>query len=313
MDKIDHLNLLKEDVVYYIGINDEEKAVKIAHELADDYKEAQYQCFLGGYYKNKDLDKSLKYFELSAKQGNLKAIDELVVYYFKNKDTGSLMDLINCVNKSEEDYIYFIKIAIAYIHAVDKEVDDVVKTCIDSKSSQTLRVLKFAFAYYENKENFKKAFKVLKEIESLHYNNAYYKIACYYKEGKGVEKDLNKYFEYLLYANNLYSNYELGLIYYNGDGVDINYDKALFYFFTAYKKGHKMAPLYMSDIYGNKSLHLYDFKRSVDWMEAFFKVNSNNEKAKEKIRNLASNADDELKEKIKTMMKKYWQIEDFEA
>lgn len=311
MEKIDRVNKLRGDFLHYLLLNKEDKVIKIAHELSDDFSDSDMQYFLASYYKSKDLDKAIKYFKDSADQGNIKSINELGKIYYDKNNTKEICKLIDLVEKHNHNYVFFLKMLIARLHAIDKEIDDVVKETIDYNSTEICTILKIAFDNYERKENHKKSFKILKLLEKYYDSSSYYRIAQCYKTGKGVEKDINKYFEYLLKANSMQSLYELGSIYYNGDGVDIDLEKALSYFIMSYKKGNKLAPLNIAAIFEDKRTHLYNPKRSDKWFEEYFRINSNNKKTIEAIRNFVAEIDND--DKIRALMKKYWGIEDFKA
>ena len=84
--------------------------------------------------------------------------------------------------------------------------------------------------HLKNKE-YDKALECFTKAKEQGYDSAYSALAGLYYNGFGVEKNYEKAFEYAQTANqkNAGGNYYLGLMYYFGNGVERNYSKSLEY------------------------------------------------------------------------------------
>ena len=106
----------------------------------------------------------------------------------------------------------------------------------------------------EIKLEFCKFCNAIKRIISyLTISNFKYQIGNAYYFGKGVEKDLNKAFEWYKKAAQKYTpaQYSLGFMYVNGYGTGKNIDEAFKMYEKAAEQGHLTAQYFLAVMYGN--------------------------------------------------------------
>jgi len=95
------------------------------------------------------------------------------------------------------------------------------------------------------------AAEIYEKAADLNHPLAQYNIGCFYLQGIGVSKDINKAIEYLNKSANQgngEAHYNLGVIYYEGTVVNKDLEKALNHFKTAAKEGVTDANIYIVKI-----------------------------------------------------------------
>lgn len=165
-----------------------------------------------GYFEKGQYKKAEKIFIELGQEGNLTACVCLANIY-KNNLTGK---------GSENDYNYWNKRA-------NKIMDDLYS------DTHTL----------SDKKDYSGAVKILKELAAFDHVKSLNDLAVYYKEGKGVTKDLKMAYECLMRAaelNHPTSIYNLGVFYEKGYYVEKDLKTALTYFEKAEEMNYKNAP-----------------------------------------------------------------------
>lgn len=192
------------------------------YELAAKQGNVRAQVNLGFCYKNgdgvsKDSKKAFEYFELAAKQGDALAQYHLGICY----EDGIGVEINT--KKAFEYYEFAAKQG-------NVSAQCTLGRCYKSGIG-VAKDTKKAIEYYEL------AVKQKDEIAQFNLGNCYY-------EGIGVAKDVKKAFEnYELAAEkgNMDAQFILGIGYKNGDGVSKDAKKAFEYFKLAAKQGHAIA------------------------------------------------------------------------
>ena len=81
---------------------------------------------------------------------------------------------------------------------------------------------------------------------------AQYNLGLMYKNGIGVEKDFNEALGWFILASDndhMLSKYALGLMYYKGEGIRKNYSKAMNLFLDASYKGHPASQINVGNMF----------------------------------------------------------------
>src|SRR2546422_194062 len=92
-------------------------------------------------------------------------------------------------------------------------------------------------------------------LSCLHNHITQYNLAYLYKNGKGIEKNLEKAFYWCKKSaetgnNNVIMN-NLALFYYNGDGTEKNLEKAFYWHQKAAENGYNIAMNNLASLYKN--------------------------------------------------------------
>ena len=151
-----------------------------------------------------------------------------------------------------------------------------------------------------NKKEYKKAFEIFKKLSELGYDLASIEVANMYYEGKGVEQNIKEYINYLkkVIKQDLNIKSSIGIAYTQlgdlengvkyleeaikdgryedlvylgatfeyGDeyGIPVDYEKALYYYTEACKKGYKDGCLSMGKILQKQNKSIYDYVKEKD-------------------------------------------------
>ncbi|KAJ3381871.1 hypothetical protein HDU92_005090 [Lobulomyces angularis] len=106
-----------------------------------------------------------------------------------------------------------------------------------------------------NDQKYTEAVKIFEVASKLGSSSAQYHLGFCYFNGLGVEKDYNKAYNYFLEASICYpeSSFYLGLLLYNGTGVQKNYGESFKHFKIAAESGNAYANCYLGQCcyYGN--------------------------------------------------------------
>lgn len=218
-------------------------AYKYAKEALDkNYNRANWTMgilYHYGYGVNKDVNKALQYYKEAYKNSKEDFIFDFARLHVDGIE-GALEPDYNKAIKLFNEYILNNPIHYSALYNI-------------SLSYHKLKDYENAFKYI------KKALAVLPK-KSL-YNRV---IAYYYKMGLGVEKDLNKaikHYEVAHEQGDVFSTFEIGMIYRESKNSVHNSDKALDYLTQAANKGHKEALGFLADIY---IYYKKDYKKAYD-------------------------------------------------
>ena len=192
-----------------------------------------------GYGVNKDGNKALQYYKETYKNSKEDFIFDFARLYVDGIE-GAL----------EPDYNKAIKLFNEYLV---------------NNPNHNSALYNISLSYHKLKD-YENAFKYIKKALAVLPKKSLYNrvIAYYYKMGLGVEKDLNKaikHYEVAHEQGDVFSTFEIGMIYRESKNSVHNYDKALDYLTQAANKGHKEALGFLADIY------IYDkkdFKKAYD-------------------------------------------------
>ena len=282
----------------YKNGNGTKENVKLAFEYyqkAADAGEYYGYYYLAFYYKygsqeiklQENPAKALEYFEIAYKGNITRSAFEIgkIYYYEKYK----------CVN-FKKAYKYFTeaykaghKIAANYIGLIYKHGYGVkpdyekaikfLKEGYDTKQKYAMRDYSIIFilgidGYLE--PDYEKGIKISKEILKLYptYAQAYVDLSYCYEHIKDYDNAF-KYGELALKHDpeNKNANYNMGLYYKKGYGVEENYTKAISYYEKAFNVGNYEAYLSIADIYNDKKNKMYDPKKAFEYSKKAFEKN----------------------------------------
>ena len=117
--------------------------------------------------------------------------------------------------------------------------------------------------------NHEKAFKELLPLAEEGHGSAQSLIGVMYYNGEGVEQDFNAAMVWLtLAANQGYSlaQYNLGVMYDNGQGADQDFNLAFKWYGHAAEQGHAVAQFNLGSMYGNGDGVEQDLSRAYMWL-----------------------------------------------
>ena len=177
-----------------------------------------------------EYDKAFAIYNLLAQNGNMRAQNNLGIYYKNGLG----------VEKNEKKAFEYYK----------KAADNG-----NSKAQYNVGICYEGSIGVEKNE--KKAFEYYKISADNNDESAQYAFGLCYEEGIGVEKNVEKAFEYYKKAaDNDHSSaqYAVGLCYEEGIGTRVDIDMALHYYRNAYKNGYENANLRIIDIMESNNL-----------------------------------------------------------
>ena len=233
LDYLNKANSTKSDKekVYYL-----QKATELGN--------AEAQCNLGYYYEkgvglDKDIDKAIELYSLSANQGNSDAQKQLQKYTSIQNDEQTVLDYLNKANstKSDKRKAYFLQKA----------------ANLDNAEAQ----YKLALCYENGigvKQNSNKFIKFITLSANQGHSYAQYHLAYCYKNGIGINKNIDKAIKlYTLSANQGNSNAQnnLAVCYANGIGINKNIDKAIELYTLSANQGNSYAQFNLANYYEN--------------------------------------------------------------
>ena len=114
----------------------------------------------------------------------------------------------------------------------------------------------------------KKAIYWYRKSAGQGYGSAQYDLGVLYKNGEGVKRDYKKaIYWYSKAAEQEYSSaqYDLGVLYYYGEGVKRDYKKAIYWYSKAAEQGLKDAQNALGVLYKNGTGVKRDYKKAIYW------------------------------------------------
>tara|TARA_B100001996_G_C18621017_1_gene577725 strand:+ start:614 stop:1198 length:585 start_codon:yes stop_codon:yes gene_type:complete len=122
--------------------------------------------------------------------------------------------------------------------------------CFSLNSTQANELEKGMFAL--EMEDYERALYYL-SFEAVQGNAiAQYNLGLMYKDGVGVDKDINEALGWFILGSengHMLSKYALGLLYYHGKGTSINFNKAMNLFLDASFMGHPASQINVGNMY----------------------------------------------------------------
>jgi len=198
-----------------------------------------------GYYYYKGLEveqnhkKAFHLFNLAKKRGHIDSYYYLGLYYF-NKEYGkqNYKKAIHCFKQSLKSDVFKINamglLADCYYKGLGTTIDyeKALEYYIQIQNENNIELmLKIADCYFHVKtpEYYKKAVEIYEKYTTKKYPSSLFNLGICYYEGLGINKDFDKAAECFLiavYKGNEDSMFYLALMYENGQGVQKNYMKA---------------------------------------------------------------------------------------
>jgi hypothetical protein len=126
-----------------------------------------------------------------------------------------------------------------------------IQTTSDEYSLETVSAFQKGYDYYQSGD-YDQAFPLLLQAANDGYPDAEMYVGCCYRDGKGVDEDLNEAFDWFgLAANkgNAQAQYNYGYCYYKGDGVDKNWSLAFEWFQKSAEQNNKFGLLWTGYCY----------------------------------------------------------------
>ena len=208
-------------MIYYNGefVKQDIYKAKKYWQTSADQNNSKGQYLLGKFYSKKgekqfDKELSIHYLELSAKNNNEFAQNDLgLLYYNKDKKSENVDDQIVKQDMTK---------AITYL-------------TLSADQNNQLSQFILANIYFEGEfvqQDYKKAIYYFKEASSLNNKHAKNNLGICYKEGFGVEKNIINsiiYFKEGIALKDKYSNYNYSRLLYFGIGVEENINESIKY------------------------------------------------------------------------------------
>jgi len=119
-------------------------------------------------------------------------------------------------------------------------------------------------------EDYPTAFAYFLKSAEMGHDNAQYNLGLMYRAGKGVEKDLQKsayWYKKAAEQGEAKARFELGRMYEYGQGVDKNIKKALYWYGQAAKQGYLEAQTTLASLYHYGYNMESDFEKAFYWYE----------------------------------------------
>ncbi len=269
LDYLNKANSTKSDKekVYYL-----QKATELGN--------AEAQCNLGYYYEkgvglDKDIDKAIELYSLSANQGNSDAQLVLALYYENGdsvpKDIDKAIELFTLsANQGNSDAQLVLAFHYETGNGVPKDIDKAIELFTLSANQGNSDAQKQLQKYtsiqndeqtvldYLNKANSTKSDKrkayFLQKAANLDNAEAQYKLALCYENGIGVKQNSNKFIKFITLSANQghsYAQYHLAYCYKNGIGINKNIDKAIKLYTLSANQGNSNAQNNLAVCYAN--------------------------------------------------------------
>ena len=151
-----------------------------------------------------------------------------------------------------------------------KEYEDtlVVGSSLVEPDSSTL--YNFGKKYIQEELNYERASHYFALAAAQGHVNAQYNLGVLYQEGKGVERDFEKarhYHELAANQGDAGAQYNLGIFYKKGYGVEQDYDKAKYYYERAEEHGHVGAQCSLGNLYHDGNGVEQDYKKAREYYE----------------------------------------------
>ncbi|MDY4849139.1 MAG: tetratricopeptide repeat protein [Bacilli bacterium] len=204
---------------------DDEKAFKYVYKSAL-YHYPEGERKLGYYYERgigctKDLTKAKSYYELAAIHGDTKAMYNIAIFYFQNKQYNQ-----------------------AFSYA---------KQAADNNHPKACSLMNY---FYEHaigcEQDYTKAYEFLLKAYELKEKGLCYKLGIYFYNGYGVNVDYEKAFSYFYLGADEQEKecyYYLAAMFYKGEGTKQDYGQAFYYFEKGANSGDPKAMYNLATFY----------------------------------------------------------------
>lgn len=220
---------------------------------------------LGYLYSNEsgyvDLDKSFRWYLKSANKGNSSSQHNIAIAYYYGKGVDQNYDKAYewCTKAMEQGDNYAINLlGILYEngYGVTKNLDLAIDYYLKAANSGLEIAYSNLANIYIQKKKYKEAKKWLTLASEREQARAKYLLGYLYEQKEFSEHDYEKSFYWYSQAINDDNSYDahhrLGLLYYNGNGIAKNIDKAVEYFNIAAQNNHALSQyslgvMYISD------------------------------------------------------------------
>lgn len=223
------------------------KAFELLHRSADKNNNVQAQYNLGKLYmENEDIEQSLKYFNLAAKQGNQFAQYKLGNYYLKQEDLENGIKYLSDSAKQGNQYAQY-RLGVYYFD--NNKVEEGIKFLHDAaKQNNSFAQYKLGKYYLDNDET-EKGIEFLSSAAEQNNDAAKYKLGSYYLKNGDIQKGAD-YLIDLADKGNAFASMQLGNLYSQADYYD--FKQAEKYYLQAVGKGiitasYNLGVLYLSD------------------------------------------------------------------
>lgn len=225
-----------------------------------------------------NLDKSLEWLNKAVEAGSVPACKELAAIYLKGK--GNIK-----ADKSKAEK-YLLKASEINNPHFNGEVHNLLGL------------------FYRDERNYEKAFEEYKKAEELGYPQTYINIALAYKNGKGVEKDIEKYAEYLFKNLNYDSAREIGGLYIAKEYTEEDVYIAAAHFAYAMSFNDPIAAiLYAACLIEQKGYNERELDRAFD---IFFKYGGTDNDVQSNFEIIEEYFDGKTKTELSELAEKYW-------
>ena len=234
------------------------KGLELITSAADNgYIKAQLnlgQIYLGAYNLEVDYQKSFNYFRAAAEQGDLEGLTSLGVSYARGYGCEKNQEKANELYKMAADQgdaqaQFNLGWNYHYGSGVEKDLDEAIKyysLAADQKHPAGLRGLGelYEIASDESSEYLDMAVNLYHQAAELGDLVAEYNLGVFYEYGTGVDIDLQTsamYLERAATKDHPSANLNLGLLYQRGFNGEPDYIKAMHYFVRAMELGNAKA------------------------------------------------------------------------
>ena len=138
------------------------------------------------------------------------------------------------------------------------------------------------------------------------YIQAHYNLALLYKDGLGVEKDINQCVDHLTKAGTADAFTMLGGIYILGEYAEVDTHIAYLYFYAAAKLGDPVAAIMAAGILVQKEIYNENYLNQL--FEIAFKRGANDQNMKNSYDTIEEAFGEDLRNKLQSLAEKYWDL-----
>jgi TPR repeat protein len=138
--------------------------------------------------------------------------------------------------------------------------------------------------YYFDDKNYTEAAKWYRKSAEEGYAKAQYELGYMYYDGEGIEKDYSEALKWLRKSadqGNSDAQNALGHMYYLGDGVTENFSEAVKWYRKGAEQGNKYAQYNLGQMYEYGNGIAQDYSKAIEWYQKAAK--QGHEKAKDKL------------------------------
>ncbi len=198
-------------------------------------------CYEHGHGIEQNTDLAFENYRMSADKGDVNGRLKLATFYYlgigAEKNYTKAFDLYRDIAHGERNGIAFYAMGICYLHGngVDQNYQNAFESFkLSSEIGSDIGKIGLATCYYNGigiEKNYDEAFRLYNEsLQNDRTGRAFRAIGIYYDMGIGVEKDVQKAFDYFRIAaarGDIGGKLKLAAYYYDGFGVAQDYKKAI--------------------------------------------------------------------------------------